>query len=182
MGLIQKIFGTYSQRELKSIYPIADKIEALEEEYRALTDEQLQAKTPECKQRLQQLGQRRPGRVQRQRQNDIIGHRDLLRPAHTVPCPGQRPGRCRLPGVAAPHRKLLPSFHCKAPSPYPQCAILCAARLRGAKKARQTLVQHPPSLAYSIIEPGTSQRPQLSPLQWSQSSSSLPTMGSGSMP
>ena len=54
MGLIQKIFGTYSQRELKSIYPIADKIEALEDEYRALTDEQLQAKTPEFKQRLQQ--------------------------------------------------------------------------------------------------------------------------------
>ena len=52
MGLIQKIFGTYSQRELKSIYPIADKIEALEEEYRGLTDEQLQAKTPEFKERL----------------------------------------------------------------------------------------------------------------------------------
>ena len=54
MGLIQKFFGTYSQRELKSIYPIADKIEALENEYRQLTDEQLQAKTPEFKQRLQQ--------------------------------------------------------------------------------------------------------------------------------
>ena len=54
MGLIQKIFGTYSQRELKSIYPIADKIEALEDKYRQLTDEQLQAKTPEFKQRLQQ--------------------------------------------------------------------------------------------------------------------------------
>ena len=54
MGLIQKIFGSYSQRELKSIYPIADKIEALEEEYRGLTDEQLQTKTPEFKQRLQQ--------------------------------------------------------------------------------------------------------------------------------
>ena len=54
MGLIQKIFGTYSERELKSIYPIADKIEALEEEYRALPDHQLQAKTPEFKQRLQQ--------------------------------------------------------------------------------------------------------------------------------
>ena len=54
MGLIQKIFGTYSQRELKSIYPIADKIEALEDEYRQLTDEQLQAKPPEFKQRLQQ--------------------------------------------------------------------------------------------------------------------------------
>ena len=54
MGLIQKIFATYSERELKSIYHIADKIEALEEEYRGLTDEQLQAKTPEFKQRLQQ--------------------------------------------------------------------------------------------------------------------------------
>ena len=47
MGLITKIFGTYSQRELKSIYPIADKIEALADEYKALTDAQLQAKTPE---------------------------------------------------------------------------------------------------------------------------------------
>ena len=35
MGLITKIFGTYSQRELKSIYPIADKIEALADEYPA---------------------------------------------------------------------------------------------------------------------------------------------------
>ena len=54
MGFLKSIFGDYSSRELKSIYPIADKIEALEEEYRALTDEQLQAKTPEFKQRLQQ--------------------------------------------------------------------------------------------------------------------------------
>ena len=52
MGLITKIFGTYSQRELKSIYPIADKIEALADEYKALTDAQLQAKTPEFKERL----------------------------------------------------------------------------------------------------------------------------------
>ena len=43
MGLFTKVFGTYSQRELKSIYPIADKIEALEDEYRQLTDEQLKA-------------------------------------------------------------------------------------------------------------------------------------------
>ena len=53
MGLISKIFGTYSERELKSIYPIVDKIEALEEEYRGMTDAQLQAKTPEFKERLQ---------------------------------------------------------------------------------------------------------------------------------
>ena len=38
MGLLTKIFGTYSDHELKKIYPIADKIEALEEEYKALTD------------------------------------------------------------------------------------------------------------------------------------------------
>ncbi len=52
MGLITKLFGTYSQRELKSIYPIVDKITALEPEYKALTDAQLQAKTPEFKERL----------------------------------------------------------------------------------------------------------------------------------
>ena len=52
MGLFSKLFGTPSQRELKSIYPIVDKIEALEEPYKALTDEQLQAKTPEFKERL----------------------------------------------------------------------------------------------------------------------------------
>ena len=53
MGLFTKVFGTYSQRELKSIYPIVDKITALEDAYKALTDAQLQAKTPEFKSRLQ---------------------------------------------------------------------------------------------------------------------------------
>ena len=52
MGLITKIFGTYSERELKQIYPIADKIEALEPEYKAMTDAQLTAKTAEFKNRL----------------------------------------------------------------------------------------------------------------------------------
>ena len=52
MGLITKLFGTYSERELKSIYPIVDKIEAMADEYRALTDEELRAKTPEFKARL----------------------------------------------------------------------------------------------------------------------------------
>ena len=52
MGLFTKVFGTYSQRELKSIYPIVDKITALEEDYKKLTDAQLQAKTPEFKERL----------------------------------------------------------------------------------------------------------------------------------
>ena len=52
MGLITKLFGTYSERELKRVYPIADKIEALEEEYKALTDAQLTAKTAQFKERL----------------------------------------------------------------------------------------------------------------------------------
>ncbi len=53
MGLIQKIFGDYSSRELKSITPIADKIEAMADEYKAMSDAQLQAKTQEFKDRLQ---------------------------------------------------------------------------------------------------------------------------------
>ena len=52
MGLLTKVFGTYSERELKSIYPIVDRIEALEDEYKALSDAELQAKTPEFKRRL----------------------------------------------------------------------------------------------------------------------------------
>ena len=52
MGLLTKIFGTHSERELKKITPIVDKIEALEAEYKKLSDEQLKAKTGEFKARL----------------------------------------------------------------------------------------------------------------------------------
>lgn len=52
LKLLEKLFGTSSQRELKSIYPIVDKIETLAGEYEALTDTQLQAKTLEFKGRL----------------------------------------------------------------------------------------------------------------------------------
>ena len=52
MGLLKSIFGDYSSRELKSIYPIVDKIEALADEYSSMTDAQLQAKTAEFKERL----------------------------------------------------------------------------------------------------------------------------------
>ena len=52
MSIISKLFGSRSQREVKAVLPLVDKIEALEEEYKALTDAQLQAKTPEFKQRL----------------------------------------------------------------------------------------------------------------------------------
>ncbi|MBQ6001161.1 MAG: preprotein translocase subunit SecA [Clostridia bacterium] len=51
MKLFDKLFGTYSDRELKKLYPIVDKIEALEDSYRALSDEALRAKTDEFRTR-----------------------------------------------------------------------------------------------------------------------------------
>mgnify|MGYP002624737742 CR=1 FL=1 len=52
MGLLDKIFGSYTDRELKKIVPIAKSVMALEEKYAALTDEQLRGKTAEFKTRL----------------------------------------------------------------------------------------------------------------------------------
>ncbi len=52
MGLLKKIFGDYSSKEVKRVKPICDRVLALEEEYAALSDEQLQAKTAEFKERL----------------------------------------------------------------------------------------------------------------------------------
>ena len=52
MGIVDKILGTHSERELKRVYPIVDKIEALEPEIQKLTDEQLKEKTAEFKERL----------------------------------------------------------------------------------------------------------------------------------
>ncbi len=52
MSIVTKIFGTRSSREVKKIMPLVEKIEALEDQYRSLTDEQLKAKTPEFKERL----------------------------------------------------------------------------------------------------------------------------------
>lgn len=54
MGLIQKIFGTHSENELKRIYPIADVIEALEPEIQKLSDSELKDKTREFKERLKE--------------------------------------------------------------------------------------------------------------------------------
>ena len=51
MGFFQKLFGTHSDRELKRVNPIADKVMALDAAYGQLTDEQLKAKTDEFKQR-----------------------------------------------------------------------------------------------------------------------------------
>ena len=50
---LEKIFGTYSSREVKKIEPIADRVLALEDEYRKLTDAELRAKTDEFKKRYQ---------------------------------------------------------------------------------------------------------------------------------
>ena len=52
MGLLDKIFGSYSERELKKIYPIADAIEKLDKTYAALSDEELKGKTGEFRARL----------------------------------------------------------------------------------------------------------------------------------
>ena len=52
MNIIEKVFGTHSERELKLIYPIVDKIEALRPEMVALTDEELRDKTRQFKERL----------------------------------------------------------------------------------------------------------------------------------
>ena len=52
MGLMEKIFGTHSENELKRIYPIVDRIEAMESEMKALSDAELKEKTREFKNRL----------------------------------------------------------------------------------------------------------------------------------
>ena len=53
MGLISKIFGTHSEKEIKKIKPIVDKILSMEEEYKALSEENLKAKTREFQDRYQ---------------------------------------------------------------------------------------------------------------------------------
>ena len=53
MNIIQKIFGTHSQNELKRVYPIADAVMALDEDMQRLSDEELKAKTKEFKERLE---------------------------------------------------------------------------------------------------------------------------------
>ena len=52
MGLMDKLFGTRSQREIKKLQPTVDKILSLEEEYKALSEEALKGKTQEFKDRL----------------------------------------------------------------------------------------------------------------------------------
>lgn len=54
MSIVEKIFGTHSEKELKRIYPLVDKIEALDSTMAALSDEELREKTTEFKKRLEQ--------------------------------------------------------------------------------------------------------------------------------
>ncbi len=54
MGLLDKLFGSHSERELKRMRPLVDQVMALEPAYRQLTDEQLKAKTAEFRGRLDQ--------------------------------------------------------------------------------------------------------------------------------
>ena len=52
MGLLNTLFGNYSQKEIKRIMPLQQKVLGLEEEYRGLSDEELKGKTAEFKERL----------------------------------------------------------------------------------------------------------------------------------
>ena len=54
MGVFNKIFKSYSEKEVKRIKPIVEKINELEEETSKLTDEQLRAKTNEFKKQLEE--------------------------------------------------------------------------------------------------------------------------------
>ena len=51
-NLIEKVFGTHSERELKHIYPIVDRIEALSDKMAAMSDDELRAQTPMFRDRL----------------------------------------------------------------------------------------------------------------------------------
>ena len=52
MGLFEKLFGTYSERQIKKIEPVVDKIEALADKYKAMTDDELRAQTDVLRGRL----------------------------------------------------------------------------------------------------------------------------------
>ena len=54
MGFLDKLFGSYSEKELKRIQPTVDKVLALEERFRGLSDAELRDMTPRLKKRLEQ--------------------------------------------------------------------------------------------------------------------------------
>ena len=109
MNIIEKIFGTHSENELKRIYPIVDRIEALGPEMEALSDEELRGKTKEFKERLKEgetLDDILPEAYAVVRCSAGRLHQSALR----IGCPGYRRSRAALPCVRfsaapRPHRK-----------------------------------------------------------------------------
>ena len=95
MGMMRKLLGTNSKREVKKITPIVDKIEALSDEYKALTDEQLRAKTDEFK--------AAPGRRRDPGRHPARGlcHRAARPPDRVL---GMRPYRVQLIGGIVLHQ------------------------------------------------------------------------------
>ena len=89
-----KVFGTHNDRELKALAPIADKIESLEEEFHALTDEALRAKTKEFKARL----------AAGETLDDILPEAFAAVREACVRVLGQRPYRVQLIGGAVLHQ------------------------------------------------------------------------------
>ncbi len=94
MGLMKKIFGSYSDRELKQIYPIVDKIEALEPEYQALSDAQLRDMTVQFKERI----------AAGETLDDILPEAFAAVREAAVRVLGQRPFRVQLVGGVVLHQ------------------------------------------------------------------------------
>ena len=92
MSFFEKLFGSFSDKELKRINPLKDKVLALEPEMQKLTDEQLQAKTTEFKARLEK--------------GETLD--DLLPEAFAVCREARLPQRPDRQGRACCHRQRLP--------------------------------------------------------------------------
>ncbi len=94
MGIIQKIFGSYSDKELKRIKPLVDRIEALEPEMQKKTDEELRAMTPYFKERL----------ANGETLDDILCEAFAVVREASVRTRGQRPFRVQLIGGIILHQ------------------------------------------------------------------------------
>ncbi len=93
-NLLEKIFGSYSEKEVKRLEPIVDQIEALEQEYQKLSDEELKNKTNEFKQRLQNG----------ETKDDILPEAFAVVRETAVRTNGQRAHRVQLVGGVALHQ------------------------------------------------------------------------------
>jgi len=93
-NLLEKIFGSYSEKEVKRLEPIVDQIEALEQEYQKLSDEELKNKTNDFKQRLQNG----------ETKDDILPEAFAVVRETAVRTNGQRAHRVQLIGGVALHQ------------------------------------------------------------------------------